>query len=143
MPTKLQNILKVLIADDDKDDRYFFDLAFKEAELGHRINFVSDGEELMQYLKNIHSSENRQGMPDLILLDLNMPKKDGREVLKEIKSDSRFQNLYVVIFSTTISDQDRAYTSMLGASGHIIKPSDFSELIRTVRLVCDSYVAIP
>jgi len=133
--------LKVLIADDDKDDRYFLDLAFKEAGLGHSVHFVSDGEELIEHLNNTHSSRNTGGIPDLILLDLNMPKKDGREALKEIKSDFRFHHLNVVIFSTTISDQDRAYTSMLGASGHIIKPFDFSELVRTIRVVCDSCAA--
>jgi CheY-like chemotaxis protein len=138
MPTKQKNTLRVLIADDDKDDRYFIDLAFKEAELPHIVNFVSNGEELMEYLYKIHASGNTQETPDLVLLDLNMPKKDGREALKEIKSDFRFQSLNVVIFSTTISEQDRVFTSMLGASGHIIKPFDFSELIRTIREVCDS-----
>ena len=142
MSTKQKNNLKVLIADDDKDDRYFLDLAFREAELGHNVNFVSNGEELMEHLNKIHSFGNTQRTPDLILLDLNMPKKDGREVLKEIKSDLRFQKVNVVIFSTTISDQDRAYTSMLGASGHIIKPFDFSELVRTIRLVCDSCIVV-
>ncbi len=134
--------MKVLIADDDKDDRYFLDLAFKEAELGQNVNFVSNGEELMQHLDKIHSSGKTMRNPDLILLDLNMPKKDGREALKEIKSDFRFQGLNVVIFSTTISDEDRAYTAMLGASGHIIKPFDFSELVRTIKEVCNSCVAL-
>lgn len=137
-PTKQKNILRVLIADDDNDDRYFLDLAFKEAELNHILSFVANGDELMERLVEIYSSGNVDDTPDLILLDLNMPKKDGREALKEIKSDFRFQNLNVVIFSTTISDQDRAYTSMLGASGHIIKPFDFYELVLTIREVCDS-----
>ena len=138
MPTKESNSLKVLIADDDRDDRYFLDLAFKESGLGHRVHFVSNGEELLQHLEQLYSSGNTVLAPDLILLDLNMPKKDGREALKEIKSDSRFHDLNVVIFSTTISEQDRAFTSMLGASRHIIKPFDFSELVRTITALCDS-----
>jgi CheY-like chemotaxis protein len=128
-PTKQKNILRALIADDDNDDRYFLDLAFKEAELNHMLSFVANGDELMERLVGIYSSGSVDETPDLILLDLNMPKKDGREALKEIKSDLRFQNLNVVIFSTT----------MLGASGHIIKPFDFYELVRTIREVCDSY----
>ena len=141
-PTKQKHILRVLIADDDKDDRYFLDLAFKEAELNHIVSFVANGDELMEHLVKIYSTGNSEETPDLILLDLNMPKKDGREALKEIKSDLRFHGLNVVIFSTTISDQDRAYTSILGASGHIIKPFDFSELVHTIREVCDSCIAV-
>ncbi len=137
-----KNILRVLIADDDKDDRYFLDLAFKEAELHHIVNFVTNGDELMEYLENIYSSGITAEFPDLILLDLNMPKKDGREALKEIKKDSRFEDLNVIIFSTTISDQDKVYTSALGASGQIIKPFDFSELVKTVREVCDSCLEV-
>ena len=140
MAGKSKNNLRVLIADDDKDDRYFLDLAFKEADLGHIATFVADGDELLQYLEKTYSSGRIVELPDLIMLDLNMPKKDGREALKEIKSDSRFRDLNVVIFSTTISDQDKTYTAALGASDHIIKPFDFSELVHTVRNICDACI---
>ncbi len=127
-------LLKILIADDDKDDRYFASLAFREAGLNHTVNFVKDGEELMEYLQL-----NSHALPDLILLDLNMPKKDGRIALKEIKSDSRFKKLNVVIFSTFISVEDKLYTTSLGASKHITKPFDFSELVEKIKSVCDSF----
>ena len=129
IPSK--NILKVLIADDDQDDWYFASLAFKEAKLNHNVNFVKDGQELIDYLE-----KNSNDLPDLILLDLNMPKKDGRVALKEIKADPRFQKINVVIFSTTISDEDRATT--MEASQHITKPFEFSELVQTVKDLCDS-----
>ena len=75
---------------------------------------------------------------DLVLLDLNMPKKDGREALKEIRNDERFKDLNVAIFSTSISEQDKVYTSTLGVTQHITKPFDFSELVHTIKEVCDS-----
>ena len=135
--TELNKELKVLIADDDKDDWYFVDLAFKELGTGHKIHFVINGEELMRRLENIHSS-GMEEMPDLILLDLNMPKKDGREALKEIRNDSRFTDLNIIIYSTTISDQDKEYTRSLGVSQHITKPSDFSELVRLLRDISEA-----
>src|SRR5437868_8790199 len=103
--------LSVLIADDDVDDWYFAELAFRETGIRHSVKFVINGEELMQYLKNVSETD----LPHLILLDLNMPRKDGREALKEIRQDQRFQNLAIAIFSTTISEEDRRYTSNLGA----------------------------
>jgi CheY-like chemotaxis protein len=130
--------LNVLIADDDKDDWYFAGLAFKEAGLNHAVSFVKDGEELMEYLHQSQLAENMKALPDLILLDLNMPKKDGRVALKEIRSNPTFQGLNVAIFSTSISDEDKAYTTSLGVVRHIIKPFDFSELVLAIKDVCES-----
>jgi|ERR1051326_4372496 CheY-like chemotaxis protein len=126
--------LRILIADDDKDDRYFAALAFKEAGLNHTVSFVKNGEELMEYLE-----KNITQLPDMILLDLNMPKKNGRESLKEMRGDNRFQKLNVVIFSTFISTEDKAYTTALGATKHITKPFDFSELVEKIKFVCSSF----
>jgi CheY-like chemotaxis protein len=126
--------LNVLIADDDRDDWEFAALAFKEAGLNHSVSFAANGEELMEQLNRVSSS----GLPDLILLDLNMPKKDGREALREIRADDRFQHLNVAIFSTTISDEDKSYTTSLGVSRHITKPFHFSDLVATIKDVCES-----
>ena len=130
-PNKL---LRVLIADDDQDDWYFAALAFKEACLDHQVDFVKDGVELMEYLGN-----HPEKLPDLILLDLNMPKKDGRVALQEMRADERYEKLNVVIFSTCISDEDKAFTA--GATRHVTKPFDFSELVQTIREICESTVA--
>jgi CheY-like chemotaxis protein len=132
--------LKVLIADDDQDDWYFAELAFKEAGLDHAVHFVKDGEELMDFLHQSLSAEHSKELPDLILLDLNMPKKDGRVALQEIRSDTRFEKVNVVIFSTCISEEDKAFTSTLGASRHVTKPFDFSELVLALKDICDSCV---
>jgi CheY-like chemotaxis protein len=133
-----KNILKVLIADDDTDDWYFAGLAFKEAGLNHIVNFVINGQDLMEHLEKAYAEGNASMLPDLILLDLNMPKKDGREALKEIRADQRFQDLNVIIFSTSISDQDKAYTTTLGVSRHVTKPFDFSDLVHTLKEICDA-----
>jgi len=132
--------LKVLIADDDQDDWYFAELAFKEAGLDHSVYFVKDGEELMDFLHQSLAPESINELPDLILLDLNMPKKDGRVALQEIRADSRFEKVNVVIFSTCISDEDKAYTSSLGASRHVTKPFEFTELVLTIKDICESCV---
>ena len=134
MTTDQQNkLLKVLIADDDQDDWYFAALAFKEAGLDHQVDFVKDGVELMAYLE-----KHPDALPDLILLDLNMPKKDGRVALQEMRADPRYQKLTVVIFSTCISDEDKAFTA--GATRHVTKPFDFSELVQTIKEVCEAAV---
>jgi len=129
--------LKILIANDDKDDRFFASLAFKEADLDHTVDFVKDGEELIAYLNSISGQAHL--LPDLILLDLNMPKKDGRVALKEIRSDARFRNFNVIIFSTCISEEDRIYTQELGASRHVTRPFDFQDLVVVIRDICSTY----
>jgi two-component system, response regulator len=131
--------LNVLIADDDQDDWYFAELAFKEAGLDHAVRFVKDGEELMDYLSQKYASD-PNALPDLILLDLNMPKKDGRVALQEIRADIRFEKLNVVIFSTCISDEDKVFTAMFGVTRHVTKPFEFSELVQTIKEICDSVV---
>ncbi|HET9136536.1 MAG TPA: response regulator [Candidatus Kapabacteria bacterium] len=133
--------MKVLIADDDRDDWEFAALAFKEAGLHHTVSFAANGEELMEQLGLLYSST-PDDLPDLILLDLNMPKKDGRLALKEIRDDYRFQRLNVAIFSTTISEEDKAYTATLGVTRHITKPFHFAELVQTIKEVCESYLVI-
>ncbi len=134
MRTDQQNkLLRVLIADDDQDDWYFAALAFKEAGLDHQVDFVKDGVELMAYLDT-----HPDALPDLILLDLNMPKKDGRVALQEMRADPRYEKLNVVIFSTCISDEDKAFTA--DATRHVTKPFDFSELVQTIKEVCETAV---
>ena len=134
--------LKILIADDDPDDRQLLALAFKEAKLGHTVTFVKNGEELMDHLRNLSVSENNNHFPDIILLDLNMPKKDGRIALKEIKLDPKLAKLNIIIFSTSISSEDTTYVSGLGVTKCITKPCGFYELVDVVKEICDSYAAI-
>ena len=134
--------LKILIADDDEDDRALAAMAFQEASLQHEVQFFKNGEELMNYLCGLCVPEQEGYFPDLILLDLNMPKKDGRIALKEIKQHEKLRDLNVIIFSTSISEIDREYTMGLGASDYITKPPGFFQLVELFKKICGSLTIV-
>jgi CheY-like chemotaxis protein len=123
--------LTILMADDDEDDRRNTEEAFREHHLANDFRTVRDGEELMEFLR-------RQGRyrdaprPGLILLDLNMPRKDGREALKEIKSDPGLRQIPVVILTTSKAEEDILKTYDLGANSFITKPVGFDSLVQLV-----------
>ena len=125
----------ILMADDDPDDRMLTQDALKEARLANDIHFVEDGEELLQYLRHqgVYSDASKAPRPGIILLDLNMPKKDGREALKEIKSDPNLRRIPVVIMTTSKADQDVLKSYDLGANSYVTKPVTFDELVEVVR----------
>jgi CheY-like chemotaxis protein len=123
--------ITILMADDDPDDRLLTADALKEARLINDIRFVENGEELLEYLR-------RQGKfappaaaprPGLILLDLNMPRKDGRTVLKEIKEDPELRAIPVVILTTSKDDEDVYKSYDLGVNSYIVKPVTFEALV--------------
>ncbi len=122
----------ILIAEDDADDRFLLQSAFEENGFRDRLHFVENGVELIDYLKNNIVVEGVVKPPRFILLDLNMPKKDGREVLKEIKQDPLLKNIPVIIFSTTNNEQEMKRCYELGANSYITKPNSFESLIKTV-----------
>ena|SRR5450631_3683939 len=133
--------MKILMTDDDSDDRLLALFAFKKLNAAHSIDFVANGQELIDYLTSRVDSNSE--LPDLILLDLNMPKKDGRVALKEIKSNPKLKHLDIIIFSTSTSEKDKKYTLDLGARSYIVKPSNDDELIEIFRKICDELVAKP
>ena len=133
--------MKILMTDDDSDDRLLALLAFKKLNAAHSIDFVADGEELINYLM-VRVYSNRE-LPDLILLDLSMPKKDGKVALQEIKSNPKLKHLDIIIFSTSTSPRDKEYTLGLGAKSYIVKPSNDDELTEIFRQICDDLVAKP
>jgi len=118
-----QPYLQVLLADDDKDDRLFFKYAIEELKIQTIVSTVNDGVELMAYLSNTGNQ-----LPDLIFLDLNMPRKGGMECLKEIRANSLFNDLSVAIYSTSASEKDIEESFVLGANIYITKPNDFTSL---------------
>jgi CheY-like chemotaxis protein len=122
----------ILIAEDDADDRFLLQAAFEENGFRDKLEFVENGVELIEYIKNISGVNNEAKMPRFILLDLNMPKKDGREVLKEIKQHPQFRKIPVIIFSTTNNEQEMRRCYDLGANSYITKPNSFESLIKTV-----------
>lgn len=122
--------LNIMLADDDADDRLFFKEAFKEVKLKHNIIEFKDGELLTEHLADIHNP-----LPDIIFLDLNMPRKSGLECLREIKHDKRLKNITVAIYSTSSSDEDIENTFIEGANVYIKKPNDYSKLVKILNEV--------
>jgi CheY-like chemotaxis protein len=125
----------ILMADDDADDRQMTKEAFEESHLANDLRFVEDGVELMDYLqrRGKYSDPASSPRPGLILLDLNMPKKDGREALREIKADPKLRNIRVVVLTTSKAEEDIARTYNLSAASYITKPVTFESLLEVVR----------
>jgi len=123
------------MADDDPDDRLLIKEAFQESLITNRIFFVEDGVELMDYLRrhDKYSNPNDAPMPDLILLDLNMPRKDGREALAEIKSDPHLRYIPVVVLTTSKAEEDIMRSYDIGAAGYITKPVTFDGLVEAIK----------
>jgi len=121
----------ILIADDDADDRELIKAAFEENNFRHNIKFVEDGEELLKYLrrKGSYADEADHPLPQIILLDLNMPKKDGREALKEIKTDNYLKNIPVIVLTTSTEKKDVQRIYELGVNSFVIKPVTFRQLV--------------
>jgi CheY-like chemotaxis protein len=121
--------LIILMADDDEDDRSNTAEAFREHHLANDFHTVNDGEELMRFLRRQGKYVNAP-RPGLILLDLNMPRKDGREALREIKSDPMLRSIPVVILTTSREEEDILRTYDLGANSFISKPVGFDSLVQ-------------
>jgi CheY-like chemotaxis protein len=125
--------LNILLADDDKDDRFLFDKALKEIPISTCLTTVHHGEQLMDYL-----SENSEHLPDVLFLDLNMPRKTGFECLTEIKENKKLKDLPVIMFSTSFThgiNYEQDMINMLlrtGAHHFIRKPSDFAQLKQVI-----------
>src|SRR4051812_21318895 len=115
---KKGNAITILLADDDPDDRMLAKEAFVESRLRNKLEMVEDGEELMDYLhgRGDYSGSNKKAKPDLILLDLNMPRKDGREALREIKSSPELRRIPIVVLTTSKADEDVIRTYDLGVN---------------------------
>jgi len=124
-----------LMADDDPDDRFLIKEAFQESLLTNSIYFVEDGIELLDYLRHNgkYANPTEAPTPDLILLDLNMPRKDGREALAEIKSDIHLRYIPVVVLTTSKAEEDIMRSYDIGAASYITKPVTFDGLVEAIR----------
>jgi len=129
--------ITILIADDDPDDRFLAKEALDESRLANVIHFVEDGEELLEYLRREGRYEGTgakdSARPGLILLDLNMPRKDGREALREIKADPILRQIPIVVLTTSKSDEDIVRSYDLGVNSFITKPVTFEGLVEVMR----------
>ncbi len=119
--------LDIILAEDDEDDRFFFKEAIEKVKIKTDLTMVNDGVELMEYLKN---PEN--GKPHVVFLDLNMPRKGGIECLEEIRANKEYNDVTIVIYSTSASDNDIEETFVKGANIYIRKPNDFKILQKVI-----------
>jgi CheY-like chemotaxis protein len=136
MRNKHKSIL-ILIADDDPEDRMLAKDALDESRLSNELKFVEDGEELLDYLfhRGKYSDKEANPTPGLILLDLNMPKKDGREALHEIKKDPALKHIPVVVLTTSQAEEDILRSYNMGVNSFITKPVKFDSLVEIMKVL--------
>jgi CheY-like chemotaxis protein len=140
--------ITILVADDDPDDRMMVQEALDECRLANAVRFVEDGVELLGYLRREgrYAAPASSPRPGLILLDLNMPKMDGREALREIKADPSLKRFPVVVMTTSKAEEDICRTYDLGVSSYVTKPVTFEGLVdvmKTLGKYWFSIVALP
>ncbi len=135
----------ILIGEDDADDRFLLQTAFEEVRPNTRLVFVENGVELLEHLMSKKTGTEVPSLPVFILLDLNMPKKDGREVLRELKADPVLHRVPVIMFSTTNNEHEIKRCYELGANSYITKPDSFGGLQEIVKALCGYWLgeAIP
>jgi CheY-like chemotaxis protein len=139
-PAAEHRSITILMADDDEDDRVLTADALKQSRLINDVRFVVDGDDLMHYLHRTGAYAPggiAAPRPGLILLDLNMPKKDGREALAEIKNDPQLRRIPVVVLTTSKGEEDIVRTYDLGVNSFVSKPVSFEELARVMRGLAD------
>lgn len=132
---KSQPPVHILIADDDQDDCLMTREAFAECRIGNPLHFVHDGEALLDYLRRHapYDDEERYPLPGLILLDLNMPRMDGREALHAIKSDALLRGIPVVVLTTSSAEEDILRSYDMGGNSFITKPVTYTGLLEVVK----------
>jgi CheY-like chemotaxis protein len=133
---------KFVLAAEDNDDHFsLMQEAFAAAALPYAFRRVKNGEELLDYLRHRNSFHDVAGLPppDLILLDLNMPRMDGRQALSEIKADSNLRNIPILDFTTSKNEEDRHFAERLEATAFVLKPARFDELVQFMKML-PSYI---
>ena len=142
--TETRKPITVLMADDDHDDCLLAKDAWKECRVLNPLVFVHDGEELMDYLhqRGQYAAPGSAPRPGLILLDLNMPRKDGREALKEIKGDPKLRRIPVVVLTTSKAEEDIYRTYDLGVNSYISKPVTFTATIAALKTMTEYWIEL-
>jgi CheY-like chemotaxis protein len=140
--TNLSQPAIFLMAEDDPDDRFLIKEAFAEGRVANRLLFVQDGVELIDYLvgRGRYADRRASPFPDLILLDLNMPRKDGREAMEEIKANPLWRRIPVVVMTTSKTEEDILRSYDIGAAGFVTKPITFVGLVEVIRGLEDYWV---
>lgn len=131
---QVRGAISILMAEDDADDRILIGDAFLESGVDIALEFVDDGVELMQCLAAV-LEDRRRRLPDLVLLDLNMPRMDGREALRAIRGNAALRHLPVIVLTTSRAELDILVSYQLGANSFVTKPSGYEELIAVLRSI--------
>ncbi|AKB27684.1 Two-component system response regulator [Methanosarcina siciliae C2J] len=133
--------IEILLVEDSEGDVGLIEEVFEEAKIRNNLHIVEDGEEAILFLrgKKQFSGISR---PDIILLDLNLPKKDGREVLEEIKEDDDLKNIPVVVLTTSKAEEDILKSYNLHANAYVTKPVDFDQFIRVIKSIEDFWLEV-
>jgi CheY-like chemotaxis protein len=139
-----QDSIVILLADDDEDDRLLTEDALREAKVANAVRAVYDGEELMDYLyhRGQFAPPARSPRPGLVLLDLNMPKKDGREALREMKADPELRSIPVVVLTTSRTEDEIQSIYDLGANSFVVKPVTFEGFVNAMRVATEYWFQI-
>jgi CheY-like chemotaxis protein len=133
--------IEVLLVEDDPGDVLMTQEAFEEHKVRNNLTVVNDGTEAIAYLRR-EGQYADVGRPDLVLLDLNLPRRDGREVLAEIKSDPDLRQIPVVVLTTSQADEDILRSYQLHANAYVTKPVDFDRFIAVVRQIDEFFVSV-
>ena len=135
------SVVDVLLVEDDPGDVLLIREAFEYNKVHNSLHVVSDGVEALDFLhrRNGHTDAPR---PDLVLLDLNLPRKDGREVLEEVKADKDLRTIPIVVLTTSEAEEDILRSYDLHANAYVTKPVDFDRFIEVVRLIDDFFVTV-
>jgi CheY-like chemotaxis protein len=133
--------IEVLLVEDDPGDVLLIREAFDFNKVHNNLNVVSDGEQALDYLRGTGDYTDRI-RPDLVLLDLNLPRKDGREVLGEVKSDPDLRTIPIVVLTTSEAEEDVLKSYQLHANAYVTKPVDFERFVSIVRQIDDFFVSV-
>jgi CheY-like chemotaxis protein len=133
--------IEVLLVEDDPGDVLLIREAFEFNKVHNNLNVVNDGEQALAYLRNEGEYAGKL-RPDLVLLDLNLPRKDGREVLAEVKSDERLRAIPIVVLTTSEAEEDVLKSYQLHANAYVTKPVDFERFVSIVRQIDDFFVSV-
>jgi CheY-like chemotaxis protein len=133
--------IEVLLVEDDPGDVLMTQEAFEEHKVRNRLNVVSDGVDALAYLRK-EDPYQKAARPDLILLDLNLPRRDGREVLEEIKNDASLRQIPVVVLTTSQADEDVLRSYQLHANAYVTKPVDFERFVKVVKQIDEFFISV-
>ena len=133
--------IEVLLVEDDEGDVLMTREALAEGKVINRLNVVNDGVEAVEYLRR-DGKYAEASRPDLILLDLNLPKKDGRQVLEEVKADESLRRIPVIVLTTSAADEDVLRSYDLHANAYVTKPVDFDRFVEVIRQIDDFFISV-